>query len=394
MQIGWIDFSREQRGKVLSILRLLSEPGAVDEMGIGIIRDSFANCFFPGTSTIQTRAKYLFVVSYILLELEKDKKIKSHEFLKVLDQRELELIEVLDKDGAEGVIGVSARESLKRKPSSVYWNALKTYGFFVDQGLSIAEYARVFCVARDQKLKIKSGGNNRRGDEETVDDLDCVSSMTNFWRVPLPSENWRDELTINLTYEEAQYLKQKIVTMPSTKDTLLAFILRGNRTDFCDYTSFDDLDTMIPVMPEGMKADYIMARDFARFIYGAQIRYNFIYTKGHDDNKSVNEEWELWKKDVPDVDLDQLFIRHQVRNQSLRLFLKAYKNSLNSTDALDKLIINREKQLKGASRSKLVNENLYQYSGKLINMEKLYYRIYNTQRIVRDIFEGIGEIDV
>ena len=147
MQIGWIDFSKEQRGKVLSILRLLSESGAVDEMGIGIIRDSFANCLFPGTSTILTRAKYLFVIPYILLELEKDKKIRPHEFLSLLNQKEHELIEVLDKDGAEGVIGVSAREKLKRMPSGLYWNALKTYGFFVDQGLSIAEYARVFCVA-------------------------------------------------------------------------------------------------------------------------------------------------------------------------------------------------------------------------------------------------------
>ena len=49
MKIGWIDFSKEQRGKVLSVLKLLAEPGAVDEIGIGIIRDSFADILFPGT---------------------------------------------------------------------------------------------------------------------------------------------------------------------------------------------------------------------------------------------------------------------------------------------------------------------------------------------------------
>nr|WP_288913835.1 DUF6361 family protein [uncultured Lachnoanaerobaculum sp.] len=32
-------------------------------MGIGIVRDAFANCFFPGTSTVQTRAKYFFYSS-------------------------------------------------------------------------------------------------------------------------------------------------------------------------------------------------------------------------------------------------------------------------------------------------------------------------------------------
>lgn len=58
LQLGWVDFSKEQRNKVLSVINLLSEPEAVDELGIGIIRDGFANMFFPGTSTIQTRAKY------------------------------------------------------------------------------------------------------------------------------------------------------------------------------------------------------------------------------------------------------------------------------------------------------------------------------------------------
>ena len=47
---------------------LLSEQGAVDELGIGIIRDAFANYFFPGTSTIQNRAKYFLIVPYVLRE--------------------------------------------------------------------------------------------------------------------------------------------------------------------------------------------------------------------------------------------------------------------------------------------------------------------------------------
>lgn len=58
MQLGWIDFSKEDRQKAFDVINLLSEQGAVDELGIGVIRDAFANYFFPGTSTIQTRAKY------------------------------------------------------------------------------------------------------------------------------------------------------------------------------------------------------------------------------------------------------------------------------------------------------------------------------------------------
>ena len=56
MQLGWIDFSKEDRQKAVDVINLLSEQGAVDELGIGVIRDAFANYFFPGTSTIQTIA--------------------------------------------------------------------------------------------------------------------------------------------------------------------------------------------------------------------------------------------------------------------------------------------------------------------------------------------------
>ena len=52
MQLGWIDFSKEDRQKALDVMNLLSEQGAVDELGIGIVRDAFANYFFSGTSTI------------------------------------------------------------------------------------------------------------------------------------------------------------------------------------------------------------------------------------------------------------------------------------------------------------------------------------------------------
>ena len=70
MQLGWIDFSKTERNKILSVLDLLSEPGTLDELGIAPIRDGFANLFFPGTSTIQTRAKYFFLVPYALKEHE------------------------------------------------------------------------------------------------------------------------------------------------------------------------------------------------------------------------------------------------------------------------------------------------------------------------------------
>jgi len=41
--IGWIDFSRNDRDRVGSVLDLLRPEGMVDELGMGTIRDALAN---------------------------------------------------------------------------------------------------------------------------------------------------------------------------------------------------------------------------------------------------------------------------------------------------------------------------------------------------------------
>ena len=65
-QLGWVDFSSTDREQVSKILAMLREPGTLDELGIGQIRDAFADLFFSGFSTIQTRTKYIITVSRIL----------------------------------------------------------------------------------------------------------------------------------------------------------------------------------------------------------------------------------------------------------------------------------------------------------------------------------------
>ncbi len=55
--VGWVDLSEEDQKSARDYLRSLSE-GTLDELGFGVIRDSFADLFFPATSTIMTRARY------------------------------------------------------------------------------------------------------------------------------------------------------------------------------------------------------------------------------------------------------------------------------------------------------------------------------------------------
>src|SRR5688572_19144376 len=55
---AWLDYSDGERRRMLEVIELFREKGTLDELGIGSIRDTFADHFFPGISTIQTRARY------------------------------------------------------------------------------------------------------------------------------------------------------------------------------------------------------------------------------------------------------------------------------------------------------------------------------------------------
>jgi len=52
---AWLDHSEEHRRQILDVLDLFRERSTVDELGLGTIRDAFADMFFPGTSAPQTR---------------------------------------------------------------------------------------------------------------------------------------------------------------------------------------------------------------------------------------------------------------------------------------------------------------------------------------------------
>ena len=66
--IAWLDVSAEQQRRVRDIIRMFEEPGTWDELGIGPVRDAFSEQLFPGTSVIQTRARYFLFVPWAFKE--------------------------------------------------------------------------------------------------------------------------------------------------------------------------------------------------------------------------------------------------------------------------------------------------------------------------------------
>jgi hypothetical protein len=62
---SWLDFSESDRQQTMQVLDLFREKNTLDELGFGPIRDAFADHFFPGTSTIQTRARYFLFIPWM-----------------------------------------------------------------------------------------------------------------------------------------------------------------------------------------------------------------------------------------------------------------------------------------------------------------------------------------
>src|SRR5438094_438444 len=100
----WLDYSERDKRKMMAVIDAFKERDTRDELGIGSVRDGFADLFFPGTSTIQTRAKYFLFVPWIYSILENEK-VSSRQFASRAKQLEIGLIEALmSTEDKEGII--------------------------------------------------------------------------------------------------------------------------------------------------------------------------------------------------------------------------------------------------------------------------------------------------
>ncbi|WP_432973499.1 DUF6361 family protein [Dactylosporangium sp. CA-233914] len=198
--IGWLDTDDQQTRQVRAAIAGLDDKEALDPLGLGGIRDAFAERLFPGTSTIQTRLRYFLFVPWILQDLEvarPDRRRFEHQ----LRSRELRLIESLRNSEGRGVgvIGYRARQRVSRLPSSIYWYGLGSWGIRRDARLSLSQY-------RDALT--------RRGTVSARDrDPELAVAPQLMWDPGLPDAppGFPDEgVDLQVTRKEAQYLQDRM----------------------------------------------------------------------------------------------------------------------------------------------------------------------------------------
>ena len=385
MQIGFIDFSKEERNKILATLKLLGTQTALDELGIGVIRDAYADILFPGISTIQTRAKYFVLIPYLFNRAGKQNLSSGREVLRWINNSEDKLVETLlinSKSEETGIIGKNAlrqKRAVKMKPSSIYWNGLRTFEIIRASGVSMAVACTITAKTAKQKndLEIKTDG-------ETFDDSTAIGSDTVLFSPIFPDYDFEKEASILLTKKEAEYLADKISKAVASKDTLLAFLVKNK----LDCNSFDEMP--IDILPASIKRDYLLSRDFSDFIIGAHIRYNVIFSEYEDIE--MLQEWENWRNAfiARKFDLEAILSRITCNNSTQKFCKDFMEFTYNGhLEKIDDLIIFREKAVKG-DRSKLHKPTEYRYNyDRPVHFYRLDFRFGTAKTIIRDIIMGL-----
>ena len=386
VQIGWVDYSKDERNKILNILRLLGAQGALDELGIGTVRDGFSNLLFPGISTLQTRAKYFVLLPYLFGDALKQKFIRPGDVRVWLEKQEVALVDTLLRNslsGAEGIIGSRTYRqgrTVKMKPSAIYWSGLRTMGIFRYPELSLDDACRETYL---QSIKRREISLKTEGEEGAKDDADALHDGHVLFSPIAPPNGYMKEAKIELTQEEAEYLFTHITSNKSTKGSLLGYMLAHHLM----YPSFQEIEHSS--LPAPLSNQVRLAQDFSRFIYGAHLLYNVIFSQG----TSFVEDFAEWRRDeFNPIDISAIAgATHcpphtKTFLQNWQLLMMDYQQGRDQK-AAKQLIIDREKFVKG-DRAKLNKPDRYRYERPVYD-QRLSYRYGTVKRIMLDIYNGL-----
>jgi hypothetical protein len=266
---SWLDYDERETQRFRELVATLDEPETVDSLGLSSIRDTLADMLFPGTSTIQTRARYFLLVPWAAQLVERKRPADARQFDRWFSAAEVSTLERL-RSGTrahEGVIGYEGND-VQRLPSSVYWRGLGIWGIRIRRDISYSEY---------RAHVVRSG---RLDDVDPEGDEGGTTSAPIWDELPAPPEGFPDaELSIRPTKDEGLYLLERmqstrIATRVRSTDSrsersLLAIMAQGGWTPVASLWD----------IPVGTVSGYLEsvldnARAFAEVMQGARLLYN------------------------------------------------------------------------------------------------------------------------
>ena len=393
--LTWLDLTSSDRDKMRRVLDLFSEQGTVDEMGLGSLRDGLSDALFPGTSTFQTRLRYMLFIPWIYQRLEKHR-LRGDEVAQRARGAEIALIEpLLENEDQEGVIGRRARGSLRHLPSSGYWSGLVRWGIFAPQQ-SQSWYHTTF-----KALTYGYEG-------ERTDDPGVVWSRETTWhpRLPEPPESFSRTVSFALTREEAEFLQGRI--FERCAGSLLAWLAQFGSTilpeQFWDTPNRDVSDEL--------HATVELTRRFSLHVEGMPLLYNLLLAERiheqHGEEKDLVDsyraeltEWAGREDEESTYDSRALWEFMDCRgvpiHSAQRRFVESWSQTVTAAGAtatadnavLRQLVEQRERQLKGP-RARLGNlGRLLAWSGRA-GVGRMDFRWFRVRQLLVDLHQGLG----
>ncbi len=404
--LSWLDYSEHDRRQVLDIVDLFRERDTRDELGVGVIRDTFSDILFPGTSTIQTRAKYFLFIPWIYRDLE-GKRVSLPEFESRARREETKLIDALLQSGErDGVIGQFARGALQRLPSVIYWSGLQRWGILLPP-VSREYYIRTIDTT------YHSATRNEYGDDGSAP----IETRTQTWHPELvhAPDGFPQDVTFNLTTAEAAYLRDRIITR--VPRTMLAHLIQsGRRLDDVEVpwqlTESHDLTPRI-------QWQLLHAENFSLVMWGAALLYNLMLALALQNDDRIHEyhglldEWSVELHIHGDrlrqwncAEFWELLEEAGARVPLLtRRFVDTWLNmAIESTTSRETvallcqseearcLIHQRERSLK-RGKARLDNQRALELWNGAAGAIRLTYRWPQARRIITDILDGLEAAD-
>ena len=401
----WLDYSEHERRKMLDIVDLFREHDTRDELGIGSVRDTFADLFFPGTSTIMTRARYFLIVPWTYQRLEKQH-IRSEQIGERARRAEIELVEAIERsDDSDGNIGKVARTALKRLPSSVYWQGLGVWGIRSFRGAQ-AQYGR--SLDRHYAQLTRHGG---RVSERDVEHDDLVAPNWHAGLLPPPSD-FPGECSLRLTRREAEYLAERIRLSPTSSGSLLAELVAQRRPS-CE-VNFVWQHPYAAELPANLREMADHARNFSEVMHGAPLLYNLVLAEQAQRDDGVKRyrqrfaEWaqslaersrnfSAWKRErfwelVRAANPRISSPTHEFIDAWWDLALTGDAARLRDSQTARTLIRQRERRLK-KNLARIDNPRAQELWTGDSGSAQLEFRWLISQRLLADIFVGLESSD-
>jgi len=404
-QIGWIDFSPDHRDRIAAVLSMLKPEGMVDELGIGSVRDAFANQMFPGISTIQTRAKYFFLVPYLLYEyqrlpLAQQRRIHPEKYLEMQEYEVMwRLADAYDHKEGTGVIGITKYkpEKIMRRPSAIYWNGLAVFGLVRHRGLGVNTFLRSRAERTDSLVS-----DTLQGDDSPRDDIDA--DHINIFELGLPYDGkWLESLTLNLTASEATLMADRIRV--AGKDLLLGNLMtnKSRFEVFKKAQSFSDFAQMAEsqdLLSSSVKPTVVLAHDFSLLMLGAHYAYNSILQTMKYASDPFADAWSEWIKNLrhhmlgfKSFDPETVLVMTPTLRTHTRKFLLQWWDFVTaptqSIQARDELIGAQELAAKGQKARIRQNKLDDVPEGQWIGLSDLDYRMPQVKTIIQDVYTGL-----